>query len=133
MNEKEFNDIFSKNLKYYMTEKNISQNELARYLNVSPTSVNNWYNGYKTPRMDKIDKLCEFFNINRSDLMTDFRSDEPDIEDSYYLDDDAKDLAEFMLENPEYKVLFDASRNVSKEDIEFVKEMIDRMSGNDGD
>ena len=52
---------------------------------------------------------------------------------SYYLDDDAKELAEFMLENPEYKVLFDATRNVSREDIEFVKEMLDRMSGNDGD
>ena len=54
-------------------------------------------------------------------------------ESAYYLDDDAKDLAEFMFNNPEYKVLFDASRNVSKEDIEFVKQMIDRMSGNDGD
>ena len=33
-----------------------------------------------------------------------------------------------MYENPDYKVLFDASRKVKKEDIEFVKEMIDRLS-----
>ena len=46
----------------------------------------------------------------------------------YYLDDDARDMAQFLYENPDYKVLFDASRKVKKEDIQFVKEMIDRMS-----
>ena len=45
------------------------------------------------------------------------------------LNDDARELAQFMFENPEYKVLFDASRKVKKEDIEFVKQMIDRMRG----
>ena len=48
----------------------------------------------------------------------------------YYLDDDARDMAQFLYENPDYKVLFDASRKVKKEDIQFVKEMIDRMSNN---
>ena len=33
------------------------------------------------------------------------------------------------FENPEYKVLFDASRKVKREDIEFVKQMMDRMRG----
>ena len=61
------------------------------------------------------------------DLIEDNRN-----EDTYYLDDDARDMAQFMYENPEYKVLFDASRKVKKEDIDFVKQMIDRMS-NKGD
>ena len=71
-------------------------------------------------------KIADYFGISKADLL----EDAPDDESAYYLDDDAKDLAEFMFNNPEYKVLFDASRNVSKEDIEFVKEMIDRMSNN---
>lgn len=75
MNEKDFNEIFSKNLRYYMDERGISQNELAKHLNVSPTSVNNWCNGYKTPRMDKVDKICSFFHIQRSDLMNDRNSE----------------------------------------------------------
>ena len=45
----------------------------------------------------------------------------------------ARELAEFMFKNPEYKVLFDASRKVKKEDIGFVKEMIDRMRGSSDD
>ena len=47
----------------------------------------------------------------------------------YYMNEDARELAQFMFENPEYKVLFDASRKVKKSDIEFVKQMIDRMRG----
>lgn len=69
MNEKEFNVIFSKNPNYYMDLKSITQNELAKQIGVSPTSVNNWCNGYKTPRMDKVDRICDFFRIKRSDLM----------------------------------------------------------------
>lgn len=46
------------------------------------------------------------------------------IPDSYYLNPKARDMAQFLFENPEYKVLFDASRKVKPEDIQFVKEMI---------
>ena len=64
-----------------------------------------------------------------NDLATKNLSIDTNHEDSiYYLDDDAREMAQFMYENPDYKVLFDASRKVKKEDIEFVKEMIDRLS-----
>ena len=77
------------------------------------------------PRIGKIQLLADYFGINKSDLL----EEKEDIdEEGYYLDDDARDMAQFMYENPDYKVLFDASRKVKKEDIEFVKEMIDRLS-----
>ena len=38
-------------------------------------------------------------------------------------------MAQFLFDNPDYKVLFDASRKVKKEDIEKVKRMIDLMNG----
>ena len=53
---------------------------------------------------------------------------EDDSDESYYLDEDAREAAEFLHKNPDYKVLFDASRKVKKEDIEFVKQMLDRFS-----
>lgn len=51
----------------------------------------------------------------------------------YYINDEAREMAEFLFKNPEYKVLFDASRKVKKEDIEFVKQMIDRVRGDSDD
>lgn len=70
MPEQEFNAIFSKRLRYYLKEYEITQVELARKLGVGTTSVYNWCNGIKTPRMDKVDAMCELFHCNRSDLIS---------------------------------------------------------------
>lgn len=126
MPEQEFNVIFSKRLRYYLNKHDMTQLELAKKLGVGTTSVYNWCNGIKTPRMDKVDAMCNLFHCNRSDLMEEKTEESSD--PVYYLNDDAREMAQFMFENPEYKVLFDASRKVRKEDIEFVKEFIDRFS-----
>ena len=39
------------------------------------------------------------------------------IPDRYYPNPEARNMAQFLFENPEYKVLFDASRKVKPEDI----------------
>ena len=126
MSEQEINSIIAENITFHLERCGKTQVDLADYMNVSQATVSNWCKGLKLPRMDKIDKICSFFNINRSDLMN--RQNE-NSEPSYYFDEDARELAEFMFKNPEYKVLFDASRKVKKEDIAFVKQMIDRMRG----
>lgn len=69
IDKKELNKVFVKNFKYYLNKNDITQVELAKMLDVTPASVSNWYNGIKTPRMDKIDRLCEIFNSKRSDLL----------------------------------------------------------------
>lgn len=131
MSEQEFNAVFSKRLKYYLNRYEMTQAELAKRLGVGTTSVYNWCNGIKTPRMDKVDAMCKIFNCKRSDLVEEHN--ETESEEHYYLNEDARELAEFMFKNPEYKVLFDASRKVKKEDIDFVRQMIDRVRGDDND
>lgn len=71
MPEQEFNAVFSKRLRYYLSEYNMTQAELAKRLGVGTTSVYNWCNGLKTPRMDKVDAMCDLFHCSRSDLMSD--------------------------------------------------------------
>lgn len=127
MSEREFNAVFSKRLRYYLNKYDMTQNELAKRLGVGTTSVYNWCNAIKSPRMDKVDAMCDIFNCRRSDLMEE--KEESDSQPAYYDNPDAREMAQFMFENPEYKVLFDASRKVKKEDIAFVKEMIDRVRG----
>lgn len=123
--------MFKDKVKYYRKLRGISQEQLAEKLGYkSFTTIQKWEDGTSTPPIGTVSKIANFLGVSLEELTSDT---EPDDEPTYYLDDDAKDLAEFMFNNPEYKVLFDASRNVSKEDIEFVKQMIDRMSGNDGD
>ena len=61
--------IFRTNLKRYLKEQRKTQKELADYLEISPAIVSYYIKGTNTPRMDKIDKICEFFGIQRSDLI----------------------------------------------------------------
>lgn len=69
MSERDFNQIFSERLRYYLNRYEMTQLELSKRLGVGTTSVYNWCNGIKTPRMDKVDAMCKIFNCRRSDLM----------------------------------------------------------------
>lgn len=123
MADKELREIFSMNLKYWLDQRNRTQADLRRFMNVSSATVSDWCNGRKIPRTDKIGAICAWLNIELDDLLTQKTEPEP-----YYLNDDARDIAQFLFENPEYRVLFDASRKVKKEDLEIVKELLDRFS-----
>lgn len=66
---KNINDIFKENLNYYMQLKGKTQKELAEYLNISTAMANYYTTGKNVPRMDKVDKICKFFDIERTDLL----------------------------------------------------------------
>lgn len=125
MSDSELRQEFAARLKYYMNIKGCKQSDIARDLGINMSTISSWCNGVMIPRMEKIKMLADYFNINMSDLL----EDDTELNNkSYYINDDAKDIAQFLYENPDYKVLFDASRKVKKEDIQFVKDMIDRLS-----
>lgn len=50
-----------------------------------------------------------------------------DNETPYYLDDEARQMAEDLSKNPNLHILFDAARTVSKEDLQFVIDMVNRL------
>ena len=118
------------NIRFLRTKKGYSQDDIANMLGYkSFTTIQKLESGVSEPPLKALKKLSEIFNIDMNDLATKKLSYNTNEDNNvYYLDDDARDMAQFLYENPDYKVLFDASRKVKKEDIEFVKEMIDRMS-----
>jgi transcriptional regulator with XRE-family HTH domain len=120
------------NIRFLRTKNGYSQDDIANMLGYkSFTTIQKWESGVSEPPLKALKKLSEIFNIDMNDLATKKLSLNINEDNNvYYLDDDARDMAQFLYENPDYKVLFDASRKVKKEDIEFVKEMIDRMSNN---
>lgn len=129
MSENEQKKIFQHNLMKYVSSSDKTQKEIADAIGVSPQTFNTWCQGIALPRMGKVQLLADYFHINKSDLIEEKKSNEP----NYYLDEAALELAQFMCENPEYKVLFDTTRKVKREDIEFVKQMIDRVRGEDNE
>lgn len=122
MPEQEFNAIFSKRLRYYLNQHDMSQADLAKKLGVGTTSVYNWCNGIKTPRMDKVDAMCDLFHCKRSDLIED--KPEAKTDTNYYLNDETAKAAKEIFENKELRLLFDAARDADAEDLQTVHSML---------
>ena len=112
MTEEKFSILFGKNLARYMQQHNVSQNELARRLGVSPTSVNNWCQGLKTPRMDKVDKICRLFGIRRVDLIAESAPD-PDRKAISNFDDSLSSNEQALLEC--YRSLNDSGKKAMED------------------
>lgn len=111
-------------IKELRQREGLSQVEFASKVGVSKQTLYKYENNIITNiPSDKIEQIAEKFNMSPAALMG---WDEPP--EVYYLNDDARDAAEFLLHHPEYKVLFDASRKVKKEDIDLVAAMLERMN-----
>lgn len=123
-------EIMARNIQYYMDKYGKTRQDMCEALGVKYTTFTDWVKGNSYPRIDKIELMANYFGISKADLVEDHNNF---TDEHYYLNEDAREMAQFMFENPEYKVLFDASRKVKKEDIAFVKEMMDRMRGDSDD
>lgn len=68
--------VFSQNLQRYMAESGKTQKELADTIGVSAPTFNEWVSGKKFPRIDKIQKLADYFGILKSDLIEEKMTEE---------------------------------------------------------
>ncbi|MCB6992673.1 helix-turn-helix transcriptional regulator [bacterium 210820-DFI.6.37] len=71
----------SAQLKKYRKKSNLTQNELAEYLNVSRQSVSKWETGKSYPDLDTLLTISKLYKIPINKLMedeTDHKSDIPD-------------------------------------------------------
>lgn len=94
MSEQDYKNVFAKNLKYYMGRDGATQMDLAKYLQVSQSTISSWCNAEKMPRMDKVQALGQYFHCKNSDLLEDKEKAE-----------DVDEFRDRMKE--EYGVLFD--------------------------
>ena len=82
-----FNMQFATTLKTLIRQKASSVNELAREINVSPKTINDWLTG-RTPRdLDAVKRCAEFFDVSVHFLL--------------YGEDDRQNIIEELLEKTE--------------------------------
>lgn len=65
MNPKE---VFAKNLNHLLSKNGKTQSDLVAYMNTTASTVSDWCNGKKYPRVDKMQKLADYFGVLKSDL-----------------------------------------------------------------
>ena len=116
-----YKKIFAENLKYYMKLHNKNQADLINDLGFNKSSVSTWCNGTRLPRMDKVDILAKYFDINRSDLIEDKDTEH---KQSYYLNPETSRIAQKIYDNKELSALFDAAQDAEPEDLQALHGML---------
>ena len=103
-------------------QRNISQGNLEKELGFSNGSISKWKNSSPTP--EPLKKLADYFNVSVEYLLT---GKEKEGGEEYYLNEETKEIAQEIFENPDLKSLFDMSRKMSPErlkaHIEFMKNL----------
>ncbi len=67
-------EIFSRNLRALMEQAGKDRNQVCDDLGFKYSTFNDWYNGNKYPRIDKIEMLSNYFGVMKSDLIEDKQS-----------------------------------------------------------
>lgn len=62
-------EVLANNLKYYMDKYNVTRNDLVDDLNIAYMTISDWINAKTYPRIDKIELLAHYFQIEKSDLI----------------------------------------------------------------
>ena len=61
--------ILSKNLRYYIDKSGKDRRELAETWGFPYSTVTDWINGKKYPRIDRIEIMADYFGVLKSDLI----------------------------------------------------------------
>jgi transcriptional regulator with XRE-family HTH domain len=110
-------EIFAKNLHYLMEARGITQADICRELDVSSATASDWCSGKKFPRIDKLQRLADLLSVRLSTLTS-----ETGLQD--YED---QDMLEALHQDPALRMLFDRTRKMSHEDVEFMLQFADRL------
>lgn len=76
MTDKEQKDIFARNLNHLLSVHGKSQREVAEAIDVSPQTFNTWCQAIAIPRMGKVQRLADYFNIPKSHLIDEINDTE---------------------------------------------------------
>lgn len=109
-----------KNIKKLRLLNGLTQNELAFKLKVSNKTISSWEIDRTEPNMGMIEKLSNYLGCEKSELIG-------DANETYYINEDTRQIAQEIFKNKELRMLFDAGRNAKAEDLRFVHEMLKRM------
>ena len=136
-----FCELYTKE-KFYMwdyfeqllQQRNITVVEVSKATGIPQSTFSMWKNRRNILSAENLLKLSKFFNVPMeyflgSDCIEwDPESQEIVKTDDYYVSDEAKQMAQFLFSNPEYRVLFDASRKVKPEDLQKAIKMLGVLS-----
>lgn len=108
--------------------KNVTPSKAALEAGINKSSVTYWKNHEDAKPTGQIaSRLCEYFNISMSELYGDTPKEKPLVND----DEELTEYLEQLRTRPELKMMFQLTKDASKEDVEKAVKVIEAILGKD--
>ncbi len=112
-----------------MKEKELTAYRVSKDTGISQASLADWRKGRSKPKIDKLQKLSEYFGVSISYLT----GESNEIDDTqqmqapngYYVDKETAEYAEMLRTRPGARRLFSAVKDISKDDLQKAVEYIE--------
>lgn len=124
MSDEKLRQIFSKNLRHYLDVNGYSQADLARHMKVTTATTAKWCTGQTLPRIDKVQSICNWLGIKKTDLLEDGTDSE---KDRYYINPETAKIAQQIYDDPDLHALFDAAADSAPEDMQMAADLLRRL------
>lgn len=69
MKENRYNEIFSKNLMYFLNQQNKKQSDLCKDLKIPKSTVSSWCRGTRLPKLETIFELGNYLNLSDATVL----------------------------------------------------------------
>lgn len=112
-----------------MKEKELTAYRVSKDTGISQASLADWRKGRSKPKIDKLQKLSEYFGVSIQYLT----GESNEIDDTqqmqapngYYVDKETAEYAEMLRTRPGARLLFSAAKDISKDDLQKAVEYIE--------
>ena len=109
--------IMADNIQYYLAKNAKAPIDMIRDLELKQTTVYDWINARTYPRIDKIEKMANYFGIDKSDLVEE-RGNNPFKKDA----EDTADLKEYFNK---HKIMRYDGKPIPESDLEVIKRILE--------
>ena len=122
MSEKELTELIEK-IKLRRLELGLSYQELSDLTGINKSTLQRYETGFiKKVPINQVQIIAKALNVTPGYLMGCENNKE---NQTYYLNPEAAKMAQEIYDNPQYKVLFDATKKLKPESIKEVMKFID--------
>lgn len=101
-----------------LKSKGVTASDVSKATGIRQALLSDWKAGRYQPKIDKLQKIADYFGVTVEYLST------GEAKDGYYINPETAKKAQELFENKELSLLFDAARDASPEDLQVVHDML---------
>lgn len=124
--------IMARNIRRYMEQKGVSNQQLCEALDFKYTTFLDWINAVTYPRIGKIEAMADYFGVQKSNLIEEPMTKEKEKDNEILadiivrmrMDDEFKLLVESLHLNEEFKSLVETLYSLDSDKIQSVKQLL---------